>query len=78
MIRRDRELLVRLGHVSGTIAAATTSMLGEMPDGYLPADKLQAIGKHLAEVSADTLARAAELDGRMLEYPERVIIDARP
>lgn len=34
-------------------------------------------GHNLAEMDAELLARAAELDGRIPEYPERVIVDAQ-
>jgi hypothetical protein len=77
VIRRDRELLARLARVNGTVGQATIAMLQDMPSGDLPAAQLRALGTHLAELSADLLARAAEIDGRLVETPRRVVIDAR-
>ena len=39
--------------------------------------RLREIGQHLGSLSAECLARAAELDGRCVEPPGRVVIDAR-
>jgi hypothetical protein len=75
MIRRDRELLARASRTSDAIGQTVVGILGEhsRPD---PA-RLRALGKNMATVSADLLARAAELDGRTHTPPARVLIDAR-
>jgi len=74
MIERDRELLAKVGRVNQHIGNVIVEMLTEQDGGELPADGVRDLGRNLAELGADLLARAAELDGRTIE---RVIINAR-
>lgn len=73
MIERDRELLARVARVNRHLGELVVGLMGLQDDGELPAGEVRALGQHLAELSTDLLARAAELDSHT---PERVVIDA--
>lgn len=77
MIQRDHDLMVRVTKSNRHLGEAMLEAMNAR-NNETQAVGLREIGRHLGELSADLLARAAELDGRTLEYPERVIIDARP
>jgi hypothetical protein len=64
MIRRDRELLARASRTSDAIGQAVVGILGEHSRPDPDPARLRALGKNMATVSADLLARAAELDDR--------------
>ncbi|MQA08439.1 MAG: hypothetical protein GEU98_07770 [Pseudonocardiaceae bacterium] len=73
MIERDRELLARASLVNQQLGAATVEMLHRQNGGELPANGLRTVGEHLAQLAADLIARAEELDGRTTE--PAVVID---
>lgn len=77
MVERDRQLLAYAAEVNRSFGAAVVQLLSEQDGGQLPAARLHAIGTQLGELSAAFLARAAELDGRVPDTPERVVIDGR-
>jgi hypothetical protein len=60
------------------LGEVVVEMMTRQDGGELPADGVRELGQRLGTMSADLLARAAELDGRMIETPARVVIDARP
>jgi hypothetical protein len=70
MIERDRELFARLARVNTALGAATLELFEHQDGGELPAAGVRKIGQALAKLASDLLARAAELDGR--------VIDAQP
>jgi hypothetical protein len=75
VIERDRELLARAARVNTRFGAVVVELFEHQDGGELPAAGVRELGQHLAELSAELLARAAELDGRTID---RVIIDAQP
>jgi hypothetical protein len=78
MRRQDRELLARVARVNDTAGQVTLTILGDQDRCDPDAARLRALGRTYSELGADLLARAAELDGRMVDGAQRVIIDARP
>jgi hypothetical protein len=74
VIERDRELLARLARVNTRIGQVTLDLFERQDGGELPAAGVRELGRLLAILAADLLARSAELDGRTIE---RVIIDAQ-
>lgn len=77
MIERDRDLLARAARVNNRLGTAVSDLMSKQDSGELPAAELRAIGASLGELAAEFLARASELDGRRIDTPNRVIIDAR-
>ena len=68
------DVLARAREVNLRIGALLVELLND--DTEQPA-RLRELGQHLGSLSAECLARAAELDGRCLDPPQRVVIDAR-
>ncbi len=62
MIRRDRELLVRLGRVNRHLGAVVVDLLHRQDGGELPPEGLRSLADHFGALSADLRARAAESD----------------
>jgi hypothetical protein len=75
MIERDRELLARVARVNTRLGAVVLDLFEGLDGGELPAAGVRELGQHLVGLAADLLARAEELDGRVVG---RVVIDARP
>jgi hypothetical protein len=73
VILRDRELLARVAQVNRHLGTVVIELMTDQDGGELPADGVRDLGRHLAQLGVDLLARAAELDGRTIEG---VIIDA--
>ena len=69
------DVLTRVQAKLGTLSPLLVELLN-MPDEQRQAEHLRDVGQHLASLSAECLARAAELDGRAVDPPARVIIDA--
>jgi hypothetical protein len=78
VIGRDRELLARIARVNDSAGQVVLAILGDRERCDPEPARLRALGQTYAALGADLLARAAELDGRMVEHTQRVIIDARP
>jgi hypothetical protein len=78
MIERDRKLLARVARANDTAGQVVLAILGDYDRPDPEPARMRALGRELAELGADLLARAAELDGRVIEPPTRVLIDARP
>lgn len=76
MIARDRELLARLGQVNSHLGEAVVALVQDQDGGELPAEGVRVLAELLGSMSAALYARAAELTGRVVEPPARVIIDA--
>jgi hypothetical protein len=75
VIERDRELLARVARVNQHLGAVVIDLMTRQDGGELPPGEVRDLGQHLAELSADLLARAAELEGRTIGH---VIIDTGP
>ncbi|MQA10224.1 MAG: hypothetical protein GEU98_17055 [Pseudonocardiaceae bacterium] len=69
--RQDRELLTRLSQVNQQVGAAALELLHRQDGGELPAEGLRALGEHLRQLTDDLLARADELDGRVIDAEQR-------
>lgn len=68
------DVLARVADTNRHIGVLVVELLnGDHGD---EAAQLRDVGQHLGALSAECLGRAAELDGRCIERPERVIIDA--
>ena len=70
------DVLTRVADLTGRIGPLLVELLNH-PDAAEQAEQLRVLGQHVGSLSAELLARAAELDGRVVEQPERVVIDAR-
>lgn len=77
MIRRDRELLTRAAEVNRGLGAVVADLMTQQDDGQLPAEQLRALGRAVCWLGSDFLARAAELDGRVVEAVPRYLADPR-
>lgn len=77
MIRRDRELLTRAAEVNRGLGAVVADLMAHQDDGQLPAERMRALGRAVCWLGADFLARAAELDGRVVDPVPRYLIDPR-
>ncbi|NIJ11738.1 hypothetical protein FHU38_002082 [Saccharomonospora amisosensis] len=77
MIRRDRELLTRAAEVNRGLGAVVADLMTHQDDGQLPAEQLRALGRAVCWLGSDFLARAAELDGRVVEAVPRYLLDPR-
>ncbi|PXY25137.1 hypothetical protein BAY59_24230 [Prauserella coralliicola] len=75
MIARDRELLARLAQVNLHLGEVVSELMTGQDGGELPAQGLRELGDRFGGLAAELYARAAELDGRMIEAPARVVID---
>jgi hypothetical protein len=73
VISRDRELLARAARVNARLGEITLALFEHQDGGELPADGIRELGRHLAQLGVELLARAAELDGR---GADRIILDA--
>jgi hypothetical protein len=73
VIQRDRELLARAARVNARLGEITLALFEYQDGGELPADGVRELGRHLAQLGLDLLARAAELDCR---GADRIILDA--
>lgn len=60
MIARDRELLVRLGQVNGSIGEIVLALMAAQDGGELPAQPLREVGEALQALGTDMVARAHE------------------
>lgn len=69
-------VLGRVAEINRQLPPLLMDLLNEA-DPEQQAQQLRQLGQHLGSLSAECLARAAELDGRIIEA-QRVIIDARP
>lgn len=67
MIARDRELLARAASVNRSLGAVVVELVHRQDGGELPADGLREVGQALYTLSRDMLARAAELDARIID-----------
>lgn len=70
------DVLSRVADLTSRIGPLLVELLNH-PDVAEQAEQVRALGQHVGSLSAELLARAAELDGRVVEQPERVVIDAR-
>ncbi|MBB3053041.1 hypothetical protein FHS23_004084 [Prauserella isguenensis] len=70
------DVLARVADINGRIGPLLVELLNH-PDRDGRADQLRELGQHLGALSAEVLTRAAELDGRIVEPPQRVIIDVQ-
>lgn len=70
------DVLARVARVNKQIPPLLLELLNE-PDVEVQCARLRELGQYLASLSAEVLARAAEVDGRAVQTPERVVIDAR-
>ena len=68
------DVLARVQQANQNIGVLLVELLND--NSTETAQRLREIGQHLGSLSAECLARAAELDGRCVEVPERVVIDA--
>lgn len=70
------DVLTRAAQMNRQIGPLLIELLNtpEVPE---QTEQLRELGQHLGSLSAEVLARAAELDGRLVEAPGRVVIDAR-
>lgn len=78
MIARDRELLARLMTMNQHLGEVVHRLMQGQDDGRLPATSVRDLAELLGGMSAQLYTRAAELEGRAVRTPPRVIIDARP
>lgn len=69
------DVLRRVQLANRNIGAVLVELLNH-PDPATQSAHLRELGQHLGAMSAECLARAAETDGRALDTPHRVIIDA--
>ena len=69
------DVLYRVQQANQRIGAVLVELLNQ-PDLGAQSARLRELGRHLGTLSAECLARAAEADGRALDTPSRVIIDA--
>lgn len=76
MVEPVVDVLTRVANLAGRIGPLLVELLNH-PDVAGQAEQLRALGQHVGSLSAELLARAAELDGRVVEQPERIVIDAR-
>lgn len=70
------DVLTRVANLTNRIGPLLVELLN-YPDADEQAEQLRQLGRHVGSLSAELLARAAELDGRVVEQPERIVIDAR-
>lgn len=70
------DVLTRVAELTRQIGPLLVELLNH-PDSGEQAEQLRQLGGHVGALSAVLLARSAELDGRVVEPPERIIIDAR-
>lgn len=70
------DVLTRVQQVNLRIGARLVELLNH-DDPSSQAASLRELGQHLGTLSAECLARVAEADGRCVEPPGRVVIDAR-
>lgn len=70
------DVLTRIADITSHIGPLLIELLNHS-DTTEQAEQLRQLGQHLGSLSAELLTRAAELDGRVVEAPERIIIDAR-
>ena len=70
------DVLTRVADMTGRIGPLLVELLNHS-DAVKQAEHLRQVGQHLGTLSTELLARAAEVEGRVVEAPERVIIDAR-
>lgn len=70
------DMLTRVQAANQRIGGVLLELLNR-PEGTEQAAQLRKLGQHLGTLSAECLARAAEVDGRCIEPPARVIIDAQ-
>jgi len=77
--RRDSvaDVLGNVAHVNHHIGALLVDVLNQQ-DETQQAAQLRELGRQVGELSAELLARAAEADGRCVDTPSAVVIDARP
>ena len=69
------DVLYRVQQANRRIGEVLVELLNH-PDPAAQSVRLRELGRHLGTLSAECLARAAEADGRVLDAPSRVIIDA--
>ncbi|MEU6646383.1 hypothetical protein ABZ863_28085 [Saccharomonospora sp. NPDC046836] len=69
MIKRDRELLARAAAVNTKFGVVVSELMLSQDGGELRAARLRQIGQALGALSTDFLARAAELDGCVIDTP---------
>lgn len=77
--RRDTvaDVLGNVAYINSHIGPLLVELLNQ-PDDASQAEQLRALGRHVGELSAEILAHAATLDGRCVDGPSAVVIDARP
>ena len=68
------DVLTRMQQANQNIGVLLVELLNDNSGDQ--AQRLREIGQHLGSLSAECLARAAELDGRAVEPPTRVVINA--
>jgi hypothetical protein len=68
--RRDRQLLAGLARVNTEIGRVTVELLTLQPDDANYAAGLRSLGRDLVRIGSQLAARAAELDGRVLDPAE--------
>lgn len=76
MVEPVADVLTRVADITGRIGPLLVELLNH-PDTVETAEQLRRLGGHVGSLSAELLARAAELDGRAVEPPGRVVIGAR-
>lgn len=69
------DVLARVQDANQRVGAVLLELLNH-PDPAVRSARLQELGRHLGSLSAECLASAAEADGRSVDAPRRVIIDA--
>ena len=69
------DVLTRVADLTHRIGPLLVELLNH-PDTVEQAEQLRQLGAHVGSLSAELLSRAAELDGRVVEPPERIIIEA--
>ena len=67
------DVLTRMQQANQNIGVLLVELLNDNSGDQ--AQRLREIGQHLGSLSAECLARAAELDGRAVEPPTRVVIN---
>lgn len=70
------DVLARVQQANQNIGVLLVELLNH-PDPASQAQRVRELGQHLGALSAECLGRAAEMDGRAVEPPEHVVIDAR-
>lgn len=76
MSRPVSDVLASVADVNQRIGPLLVELLNTERGGA-QAENLRELGRHLGSLSAECLARAAEVDGRCVEAPSRIVIDAR-